>query len=686
MKDVAGKKIVGKIGTKDYPHAINSLSTSQAKSLHEELGRVKSLCNLSTTIANSLDSFVLLDTIRGACKETVPSDFAAIALTDERSGEFVWASQDLTARNRDIESAAFGLCRTVLGSGKALVQNRSKELGFSFIGTPMLVKKSVKGVICLVRGTKGFSPKEQGWLGDISVLAGIALEKVKTHEKMELQAAELSSIFEAMAYAVVGVSYDGKIALLNKAAETLLGTRAASGVNRDIKTIFPERLVGVVDSFVKGLRDGNDGIVNCEVKMASGDGSTLLFDAQISAWRSSNAILPGAIVLLRDITEEKVSQQRLQQMDRLMSIGQIVAGVAHELNNPLATICGYSQMLVENNEDKSLRKKLTAIAEEAGRCAGIVRNLLTFAREHKPERSATDVNEVIQSVENFRSYALKVNKIDFSVDLDDSVPRTMVDPNQLRQVLINLVNNAEYAMLEAHKGGKLSISSALLEGGTRIRIEVTDTGPGIPEHVMGRLFTPFFTTKPAGKGTGLGLSICFGIIREHGGNVWAESKPEGGATFIIELPVVRNLDKKEETTKRVDSAQAATDLRGKRALVVDDEKTIRELLTDYLTKENMIVECAGDGEAAVEKLERSTYDVIISDMKMPKLDGREMIDRIRQKDPHAAGNVIFMTGTIVSSKAKDLVKDVGADYIQKPFSLNDMLDKIRRNISKKKDA
>ncbi len=244
-----------------------------------------------------------------------------------------------------------------------------------------------------------------------------------------------------------------------------------------------------------------------------------------------------SVHIARDITERKKMEEQLILSDRLASIGELASGIAHELNNPLTSIIGFSELLLARDVTAGVKEDLQVINREAQRTATVVRNLLTFARKHKPNRQPVDIHSLIRAVLELRAYEQKANKIQVSTRLASSLPKIMADGFQLQQVFLNIVLNAEYFMIEAHRGGKFTITTKRI--GDRVKISFADDGPGITEENLGHLFDPFFTTKDIGRGTGLGLSISHGIITENDGKIYAESEPGKGATFIVELPVIR---------------------------------------------------------------------------------------------------------------------------------------------------
>ena len=251
---------------------------------------------------------------------------------------------------------------------------------------------------------------------------------------------------------------------------------------------------------------------------------------------NSDGEITGVVHIARDISERKQMEEQLIMTDRLASIGELVSGVAHELNNPLTSVIGFSQLVMEENISEDVRNDLDIVHSEARRAAQIVKNLLTFARKHAPVKQISQVNSIIEDVLRLRAYEQKVNNIEVINNCAPDLPQIMVDYFQMQQVFLNIITNAEHAMIDSHNGGTLTITTEQVD--SFIRVSLADDGPGIPKQNMSQIFTPFYTTKEVGKGTGLGLSICHGIIAGHNGKLYAESKKGKGATFFIELPAI----------------------------------------------------------------------------------------------------------------------------------------------------
>ncbi|MFA5810360.1 MAG: ATP-binding protein, partial [Thermoleophilia bacterium] len=367
----------------------------------------------------------------------------------------------------------------------------------------------------------------------------------------------------------------------------------------------------------------------------------------------------GAVHFMRDITEAKKLRQQLIQSEKMVAVGRLVAGVAHEINNPLTGVMGYAQLLQTRDIDDQARQDAESINREAERASRIVRHLLSFARKHQPELKAVDINSVLRESMELKAYELKVNNVLMEADLDAGLPLTTTDPHQLQQVFLNLISNAEQAMLDDRSSGLLKISTRLVDD--KIRIVFNDNGPGIPEEFRERIFEPFFTTKDVGRGTGLGLSICYGVVDDNDGHIWVEPTKDRGATIVIELPVVATVTQEEKQEGPVRRGRLG------KILLVDDEAAIRQVLTETLRRAGHEVETAINGEVALKMLKQKHYDCVVSDVKMPGMDGPELHQAVRAMDPKAAGTFIFISGDTVSQETSSYLETVDNPTLAKPF-------------------
>jgi two-component system, NtrC family, sensor kinase len=380
----------------------------------------------------------------------------------------------------------------------------------------------------------------------------------------------------------------------------------------------------------------------------------------------------GIILVLRDVTEEHLMQERLLQSEKMASVGQLVSGVAHELNNPLTGVTGFAQLLLNRNLDEQTRHDVQTIYDEAERAAKIVQNLLSFARRRKAQKGLVNLNTLLERVLELRSYDLRIKNIDLELDLDPRLPLTMCDPDQVQQVFFNVITNAEHAMITAHDGGKLKVRSRTDKG--FIHLSFIDDGIGIPPENLRRVFDPFYTTKEGGQGTGLGLTICYGIVDDHAGRIRVDSRPGNGSTFTIELPIVQGPQLPEiEVEEELEPLKIS-----RRVLVVDDEESILALLRDVFTADGHRVDTARNGEEALSHLTRHGYDLLITDIKMPGMGGQALYQRVKQMDSELARNTVFITGDTVSAETRNFLQKVQNVCLAKPFKIREVRETLNR--------
>ena len=386
----------------------------------------------------------------------------------------------------------------------------------------------------------------------------------------------------------------------------------------------------------------------------------------------------------------KAAQAQLVQSEKMAAVGQLISGVAHELNNPLTGIIGYSQLLGDGDgihavSPEKLARYVRNMGKEAVRCQNIVKNLLTFARRNEPEKRPTDLNDIVRRTMDLKAYDLRVNDVIVEMDLSSSLPPTMADQHQLQQVLLNLIHNSSQAIRSGRGRGKVSITTRVAErpmGALRpentasqwLVLEVEDDGPGFTDEVKARMFDPFFTTKEVGQGTGLGLSICYGIVREHQGYITAEHAAGGGALVRVELPLIETSRERRKAPRLEEAPLRAQP--GRRVLVIDDEATICDMVRDILVIDGHVVDTARNGHAGLQAIEAQEYDCVLADLKMPEVDGATLYERLRQTHPGAASRMIFMTGDMLSESSRTFLESTGNPYLAKPFSIQELRARV----------
>ena len=378
-----------------------------------------------------------------------------------------------------------------------------------------------------------------------------------------------------------------------------------------------------------------------------------------------------------DITEPKQAEEketRLQQelnlTSHLASVGQMAAGIAHEINNPLTGVIGFSDLLMKKDIPEDIRKDVNIIYDGAQRVANIVSRMLTYARHSKPERISINVNELVETTLALRAYEMETSNIKVTTQLDPDLPMTMADAGQLQQVFLNIMMNAETEMIQAHGGGNLAVETEKLDN--TLRITFKDDGPGIIKKNLERIFEPFFSTREVGQGAGLGLGVCYGIITQHGGKIYAKSKSGKGATFIVELPITT----KAEQLKFVESVAEPSGVSRAKILVVEDEPMVQRLLTEILSQEGHESAITDNGEDAMARLGSEDYDVILLDIKLPGISGIELYKQLQKKAKPSARRVIFITGDTMSRDTMAFLSKTRAPYVTKPFNAEQLIKDI----------
>jgi nitrogen fixation negative regulator NifL len=476
------------------------------------------------------------------------------------------------------------------------------------------------------------------------------------------------------------VNIDGTIRYVSPAVRQTLGYDPEELQGRSVFDFTPEDDAAKTASVLEDLAGRPGGTASLELRFRHKDGSWRILEA-IGRNMLDHPVLAGVLVNSRDVTErrrieEELTRQREAriQSDKLADMGTLLAGVAHELNNPLTVVTGYSGILRRALGDGPLAERVDKIAIAAHRCVRIVQNFLALARHYPPERQQVRLNQIVREAVELLAYPLRVDNVEVRLDLADDLPVLWADSHQLHQVMVNLITNAHQAMHAGESTRRLTIRTRSEELGSRVLLEVVDTGPGIPDQLRARIFEPFFTTKPVGQGTGLGLPLCRGIIETHGGCIRVDSKAGQGATFRIELPVIE-----APPGEAADASSSISALPpGRHILIVDDEPDVAGVLGDLLKADGEVIEAVPDGRAALEKIQAAEYDLILCDVRMPRLDGPGLYRALDQSNPKLLQRFVFLTGDTLNPESWEFIQRTGAPCISKPFDF----DEVKRVIGR----
>jgi two-component system NtrC family sensor kinase len=480
----------------------------------------------------------------------------------------------------------------------------------------------------------------------------------------------LSRILDLMRECVVVADASGHIVYVSRAAEQVLGYPPDELLHKHSSTL------GLHLGHPRTLhaRTVDSGTPEKTGPFRRKDGRTVSISSASHLIPSSSGNESYYVTILSDATGEWRLKEQLLQSEKMSALGQLVSGVAHDLNNPLSSIMGYAQLLSAQNADPGFRRALEVIGSESMRASRIVKNLLTFARKSPPERTYLGLNGLVLKTLELKVHDFQMNRIAVQTDLEPGLPLTLIDFHQIQQVLLNLLINAEQAMRSQKDAGALRIVTR--KAGIGIQVSIEDDGPGIPHTALQKVFEPFFTTKPIGVGTGLGLAICHGIVAEHGGTISAQNRPEGGARFVIELPILTpdEAPSAGEGSKKAFSPKVPR----KDVLVIDDDAAIQDMLVAFLTFEGHKVDTATTAEVATQKISARHYDVILTDLRLGGMTGIEFYEHLQEKDPAMARRIVFITGDLVNPETLEFLDRVKNFCLSKPFTLDDLRTALTR--------
>jgi PAS domain S-box-containing protein len=425
--------------------------------------------------------------------------------------------------------------------------------------------------------------------------------------------------------------------------------------DRDLQAVVEAGKRGTADRHETMLRrrDGSEAPVELSARALEFDGT------------------PCLVYSVLDLTEKKDAEAEIERQremiyhrEKLGALGSLLAGVAHELNNPLSVVVSQSALLEEQAPDSNTAARSARVRAAAERCARLVRTFLAMARQRPPSRAAIDINETVSGALELLAYGLRTAGIELVRELEPNLPPVWGDPDQIGQVVTNLIVNAQQALAERPGLRRLTIASSYDAAAKMLQLSVTDNGPGVPAKIKSRIFEPFFTTKPVGVGTGIGLSVCHGVVSAHGGSIAVEDAPGGGALFVVRLPAGGGL----EAAADGPAAPIAELTSAAHVLIVDDEPEVAETLAEILTSAGHRIDVVDNGAAALEKARERDYALILSDLRMPGMDGIELYRRLVKLRPDIAKRFIAVTGDTLSPSVQTFLSESGRPCLEKPFN------------------
>ena len=515
----------------------------------------------------------------------------------------------------------------------------------------------------------GFVPEDIRLLSTLATHAAVVIANARFFEMVRRAKEQWETAFDALSEGIAVVDDEGRVRRSNRAMASLLGIPLPNVVG----TPLGDALLGKPHALLELLAATRRGDRPAPLIARS---ERLKRSVRINAARIPGATTEQSIVVMvEDVTEQQALETQLLQSEKLAAVGQLVSGVAHELNNPLTSITGLSEFLLEQKElGKKDRGHLQVIHEQAERAGRIVRNLLTFARKGSSERVPVDLNDVIRRTLSLMTYDLKLKEISVERELSGALPEVLGDRHGLQQVVLNLVTNAAQAVAENPRERAREISVSTWYDG-QVHLRVADTGPGIPDEVLQSVFTPFFTTKEPGKGTGLGLSITYSIVESHGGQITIEPRnPRGGAVFRVDLPpapadAARPALTPVHGTPLPDAPPAVK----RTILLVDADPAVQRTIKALFARDGHDVEVAGDPQHALDLALRGGFDLVITDARAmaPGKRGTLLAEELVTRLPALRERIIVATGDVRPSTEETLAR-LGVRYVRKPFNLRDL--------------
>src|SRR6266699_983628 len=654
-----------------------------AEELNRRLSELFSLQELSYVLSDSLELDRIVEQVVRYAVRFLDAQGALLALLGDASHDplQVAAAEGTLAplRGQKIKGDDAGLVARSTGREHLeLIRNSGSQPTVIVQGVeaaaaaavPLRSHGIVIGTLIITAPKEGvFVPEDIRLLSTLATHAAVVIANARFFEMVRRAKEQWETAFDALSEGIAVVDDEGRVKRSNRALADLLNTP----LHNVVGTPLGEALLGKPNALQELLTAIRRGERPAPLVARS--------ERLKRAVRVNAARIPGAateqsvVVMVEDVTEQQALETQLVQSEKLAAVGQLVSGVAHELNNPLTSIAGLSEFLLEQKElGKKDRGHLQVIQDQAERAGRIVRNLLTFARKGSGEQLPVDLNDVIRRTLSLTSYDMKLNDITVTRELSGALPDVFGDRHGLQQVVLNLVTNAAHAVAENPRERPREITVSTWFDG-QVHLRVADTGPGIPDEIAQSVFTPFFTTKEPGKGTGLGLSITYSIVESHGGQITLEPRgTRGGAAFRVDLPpapadAVRPALTPVHGTPAVNAASTVK----RTILLVDADPAVQRTIKALFARDGHDVEVAGDPQHGLDLAQRGAFDLVITDARAmaPGKRGTLLAEELVTRMPALRDRIIVATGDVRPTTEETLAR-LGVRYVRKPFNLRDL--------------
>jgi PAS domain S-box-containing protein len=655
-----------------------------ADELNRRLSELFSVQELSYVLSESLELDRIAEQVVRYAMRFLDARGALVALaadgTDDRRTLRVAGAEGTlaSARGQTVPADDPGLVARSVGSERLELVDGSAGVSTRLMGTleaisaaavPLRAHGVVVGSLVVTEPRAGVFPAEDvRLLSTVATHAAIVLANARFFDMVRRAKEQWEIAFDALSEGIAVVDDSGRIRRANRALATLLGASVATVIGQELGAALLGDAAGLAGLLAAARRDERPlPLVVWSPRLAR----TL---------RVNGAHIPSAtpeqsvVALIEDVTDQRVMEAQLIQSEKLAAVGQLVSGVAHELNNPLTSIAGLSEFLLEQKElGAKDRGHLRVIHEQADRAGRIVGNLLTFARKGPAEQALVDLNDVIQRTLVLMSYDLKLKDVAIEKNLAADLPAVMGDRHALQQVMLNLLTNAAHAAA-GHRPVRPPTIQVATWCDDRVHVRVADSGAGISEDVVPHLFTPFFTTKEQGSGTGLGLSITYSIVESHGGHITLERPADSGAVFLVDLPPAA-ADAPAGEAPAAEAAPPPPPVK-RTILLVDDDPAVRRMVKALFGREGHLVDVARNPAQALDMARARRYDLILADMQA-SARGQLFVEVLVGANPGLRDRTLVATADIRPATEETLAR-LGLRYVRKPFNLRDLLDEAAR--------